>query len=517
MLYKVRGKIESFKIMQKKILLSSDLHERRVAFVIGSNLDEFYVERVDEKHLVGSIYKGRVDAIVPGIQAAFINMGVGKNGFLYVSDAKEPENEYEIMFEEETEGLPVKEVTVGTPSIEDVLVKGQEILVQVTKESFGTKGPRLTSHISLPGRYLVFMPYDNRIGISKKIESAEERKRLRDIIISLRRGKEGGYIVRTVAGGCNKRDLIRDFKYLNNLWQKIKKFSEKNKAPFLLHEELNVALRMIRDSFTQEISQLTVDSVEEYKRIRHFLKIFDPKLLSKVSLYKDTVPIFEKHNLEKEIEKIFQRKIDLKSGGYIVIEPTEALIAIDVNSGKFTKQKSLEETVFITNLEAAQEVAKQIKLRDLGGIVIIDFIDMKRESHKRKVLNKLREAVKADKAKLKIYGFSELGVVILSRQRMRRSFESVSYGTCPYCMGRGLIKSEKTVAIQALRKVQHYLDGRAGTGKKQVNLFVHPFVAERLKNEDAALVSMLERKNGIKVNIVPEDKFHIEDLEIEYA
>lgn len=502
--------------MHKKILVSSDFYERRVAFVVSSQLDKFYIERLSDKHLVGSIYKGRVETIVSGIEAAFVELGTGKNGFLYVSDTKSPV-EQEIVFEEDIEGLQVKEINLGVPTIENLLKKGQEILVQVTKEPFGTKGPRLTTHISLPGRYIVFMPYDRRIGISKKIESSEERRRLREIINSLHKERDGGYIVRTVAEGCSKKDLACDLKYLKDLWQKIKKLSEKKNAPYLLHEELDLTLRVMRDSLTEDIGQIIIDSREEYKKVWRFLKTFDANLCKRIFLYKEAVPLFEKYNLEREIEKIFQRKIDLKSGGSLVIEPTEALVAIDVNSGKFTKQKSLEETVFITNMEAAEEVAKQIRLRDLGGIIIIDFIDMKKESNKKKVLHKLRESMKDDKAKINLYGFAELGLVKLSRQRMRRSFERVSYGTCPYCMGRGLVKSEKTMAIQVLRKLQQHLMYGAGGVKKSVNLFVHPFVANRLKKEDASLISFLERKNRARVNIVAKEDFHIEDFEIEAA
>ncbi|MFH1856297.1 MAG: Rne/Rng family ribonuclease [Candidatus Omnitrophota bacterium] len=501
-------------MMQDKILISSDLYERRVAFVLDNKLDKFYMERLTDKHLVGSIYKGKVSAIVAGIEAAFVDLGVGKNGFLYVSDTKSAPSEYEIVFDEETEGLPVKEVSFGPSSIGDILKKGQEILVQVTKEPFGTKGPRLTTDISLAGRYLVFMPYDKRIGISKKIESAEERKRLKEILSSLRKYNEGGYIVRTAADGCSKQELIRDFKYLRNLWQRIKKNAEKKVTPSLIHEELDLALRITRDSLNEEISQVIIDSKEEYKKIWRFLKMFEPKLCGKLVFYTEPAPLFEKYNIEKDIENIFQRKIQLRSGGYIIIEPTEALVAIDVNSGKFTKQKSLEETVFITNLEAAEEVAKQIKLRDLGGIIIIDFIDMKRESHRKKVLNKLKDSAKDDKAKINIYGFAELGLVKLSRQRMRRSFESVSYGTCPYCMGRGLVKSEKTMAILALRKAQNYLRNFR-RGRMKIDLFVHPFVAERLKGEDSFLVSSLEKKTRTKIDIVGRENFHIEDFEIE--
>lgn len=498
--------------MFKQILISKDIHEKRTAFLLDSKMDMFFVERLDENHLVGNIYKARADSVVPGIQAAFMNLGTGKNGFLYISDILEPMNEYDLILEEEIEGLQIKEVTYGQNNIEDIIKKGQEILVEVTKEPFGSKGARLTTHISLPGRYLVFMPYDNRIGISKKIESAEERKRLKEIIMSLRKKGGGGYIVRTVANGCQKRDLIRDLKYLNGLWQKIKNLSEKRSAPALIHSEMDLSLRVIRDIFAEDINQVVVDDRDEYKKIHRFLSTFQPNMCRKVVYYKEAVPLFEKFKLEKEIEKIFQRKIELKSGGGIVIDPTEALVAIDVNTGKFTTQKSLEETVFITNLEAAEEVAKQIKLRDLGGIVIVDFIDMKKESHKRKVLDKFRECTRDDKAKIKIYGFSELGLVTLSRQRMRRSLESVSYEICPYCIGKGLVKSEKTMSIQVLRKMQNYLQYNR---KKSIELSVHPIVAKRLKDKYAKTILQFEKQKRITINIIPRKDFHIEDVNID--
>jgi len=501
--------------MFQEILINVEPQEKRVAIVENKTLEEFYVERQNSQRLVGNIYKGKVEALVPAIGAAFVNIGLEKNGFLYVQDLTPPDYEKIAELVDKSYGDESQEEdknrSKSQVNIKDMLKIGQEILVQLVKEPLGTKGARLTTHISLPGRYLVLMPCDNQTGISRRIQDGKERARLKEILKGLDSQKMG-LIVRTVAHGSTKRALLQDLRYLMNLWRKIKAVAHKRPAPSLIHEDYDLVLRIIRDNFSSQANRLLVDSRDEYKRIIRFLGLFSPSLRSRVQFYRSDTSLFEKKGVEDEIAKIYNRQVSLISGGHIVIEPTESLVAIDVNSGKFTGKKDPEENAYLVNLEAAREIARQIRLRDMGGIIIIDFIDMKLARHRQKVFDILSAALKRDHAKTDISKISELGLIQMSRQRTRKSLESVAYQACPYCQGKGMVKSPATMAIFALKKIRKMLQK---TRKKTFLVFAHPDVALCLLNQNRHAVYELERKFRTRLLIKHNSSLHMEELKIE--
>ncbi|MBI2447625.1 MAG: Rne/Rng family ribonuclease [Candidatus Omnitrophica bacterium] len=495
--------------MLKEILINVEELEKRVAILEDSVLEEFYIERTGYQKIVGNIYKGRVESIVPGIQAAFVNIGLEKHGFLYVSDIIEPVVDYEEVIPSNASHR--KDDRRGEHLIQNILKKGADVIVQVIKEPIGTKGARLTTQISLPGRYLVLMPTEEKSGISKRIEDVKERERLKGIMKTIGLPKGMGIILRTAMTGHGKREMIRDIRYLLKLWRKIKINSEKQSAPSLVHEEYDLMLRIVRDYFTEEVGKLIIDSKDEIVKVVHFINSLAPHLKNRIELHHGQGALFEKYNIERDIEKIYERKIFLKSGGHIVIEPTESLIAIDVNTGRFVGRRSLEETVLHTNLEAAKEIARQLKLRDLGGIIVIDFIDMENPGNRTKVFNVIEDALKSDRAKTNLMPFSNFGTVEMTRQRMRQSLESVSYEDCWYCEGRGKVKSQITMSILALRQVKKYLKD---TGKKAAEVSVHPNIASRILNEDREHLRSLENIFGAKIMVRPDINCHIEDIKI---
>jgi len=504
--------------MLKEILISAEEHEIRMAVLENSKLEEFYVERKRSDQLMGNIYKGKVESILPGIGAAFINLGLERNGFLYLSDVASPH----YLFDEEVEtnngGGEVKkprekkdEKTLSEKGAE-LLKKGEDILVQVVKEPFGRKGARLTTHITLPGRYLVAMPYNGHVGVSKRIQDAKERDRLRSLLNGLRIPKEMGFIVRTAGQQKGKREFSRDTRYLATLWRKIRSKSRKQQSPSLIHEEHDLVLRTVRDSFSRDIDKLTIDSKAEYKKALHFLKSIAPDLRSKLVFYNEEVPLFKKRGIENEIQKIYSGRVYLKSGAYIVIQKTEGLVAIDINTGKFTGKRKQEDTAYKVNLEAAEEIARQVRLRDIGGIIVIDFIDMSMEEHRRSVFRHLVDHFRRDKAKTNILSISEIGVVEMTRQRMRQDPESVSYQPCPYCQGRGSVKGVDTVAIEALREARKFFS-QMGRNTEAI-LSVHTDVGVYLLQNNRHSLSVLERQFSSRIILCEDPKLHIEDIKI---
>ena len=375
---------------------------------------------------------------MPGIAAAFVNIGVSKNGFLYLNE----KHVYGEFLSEEVEEAIDDKAEKAAP-----LEKGQEVLVQVVREQMGAKGPRLTRRISVPGRYVVMIPHERNIGISKRIENPEERQRIRQMIASMKLPNDVGIIVRTEAEGMGAREFIREIRYLRNLWNKIIGRAKKGSAPSLIYEEYDLILRAARDLFTKEIDRIRVDSKDEYRRIHSFIRSFLPQLRDRVEFCRGNSPLFESAGIEKQINVVFERKVNLKSGGCIVIEPTEALTTIDVNTGHFIgkgreARKNPETTAFITNREAAREIARHIRLKDVGGIIVIDFIDMRKGEYRRAVLDELKEGVRRDKAKIKILNFSNFGLVEMTRQRIRKGIEGTLYKACPNCGGKGVIKED---------------------------------------------------------------------------
>ena len=509
--------------MDKEILISTEGQEKRLAVLENRRLEEFYIERAGDVQLVGSIYKGRVNSVLPGIGAAFIDIGLQKNGFLYVSDIVEME-EFDLVGDESNGGSAAAGQQSGGhhgshhrrhARIDELLKNGQEVLVQVVKEPLGTKGARLTSHVSLPGRYLVLMPTENHLGISKRIGDEEERRRLKTILQELRPGNEDvGLIVRTAGLGKGKREFARDIRYLKHLWHRVKRQVAHAKPPAMVYQEYDMAPRIIRDSFTEDIKRIVVDTKDEHRRILHFLRMLVPNLHSKLELYRGEEPLFVREGIEDQISVLYERTVKLPSGGSIVIEQTESLVAIDVNSSHYTGRKNLEETVLVVNKEAAVEIARQLRLRDVGGIIIIDFIDMEVPGHRREVLATLEQALKRDRAKTNIVSFSELCLVEMTRQRMRRSVQSFSHQSCPYCEGRGMVKSVATVSVEALRQVRRALRESKRTG---LEVFVHPQVASRLLKEDRNYLSQLERQFHAKVFVMSDPSVHLESVRIQPA
>jgi ribonuclease G len=479
--------------MSKEILINVEPQEKRVAIVSDGRLEEFYIERPLDKTIVGNIYKGKIEAVLPSIGAAFVDIGLAKKGFLYLS-------EIELAFESlETPQQP--------PRTE--VKKGQEVLVQVVKESFGTKGPRLSTHIGLAGRYLVLLPADKQIGISRRIEEDAERRRLRLILEELKLDKDIGFIVRTAASGRSKQELARDAQFLLKLWRRIQKLIQHKKAPSLVYEEYDLTLRAIRDSFSNDVSKLIVDSKTEYYRIMRFMKTFLSYLTKRVELYRGS-GLFEDKGVERQINKIFDSYIYLKSKAYIIIEPTEGLVVIDVNSGGFRKKIGQEEAHFLVNCEAASEIARQLVLRDLGGIIVIDFIDMEKETHRREVLNVLKRGLSNDRAKYDILGISKFGVVEMTRERIHKPVSMLSYQACPYCHGHGKVRSPVTTAIYAFKELKRFLKDKS---PKQASLMSAPEVADEiLKNKEA--LRSLELQFKAKINLVSDPAAHLEEIKI---
>jgi Rne/Rng family ribonuclease len=478
--------------MAKEILINAEHGEKRVAVVNEGRIEEFYMERPQDKTIVGNIYLGRIEAVIPSIAGAFVDIGMPKKGFLYLS-------EIEFAFEgiETTQARP-KEVK-----------KGQEVLVQVVKESFGTKGPRLSCHIGIAGKYLVIMPQDPQVGVSRRIEDEQERKRLRQILQELRLPNDVGFIVRTAASQKSKHEIGRDAVFLTKLWKRVEKIVKGRKAPCLVYEEYDLVLRTIRDSFGEDISKLIVDSKPEFYRIQRFARTFMGNLARRMEFYRGA-DLFEEKNIEKQINKVFETKVYFRSKGYLVIEPTEGLVVIDVNSGGFKEKIDQEEAAFKINCEAAQEAAHQLRLRDLGGIIVIDFIDMERESHRREVLHVLKKALSQDRAKYDILGISKFGLVEMTRERIHNTVATLAFQDCPYCSGKGKIKSPLTMSIFAFKELKRFLKDKS---LRQATITLNPEVVDEItRNKEN--IKLMERKHRLRINLLPNPAFKIEDISI---
>ncbi|OGQ84481.1 MAG: ribonuclease G [Deltaproteobacteria bacterium RIFCSPLOWO2_12_FULL_60_19] len=501
--------------MKQDIYINSTPQESRIALMEDGELTDLLIERRQERGIVGNIYKGKVGRVLPGMQAAFVEIGMEKAGFLHVSD----------FFPVEDSGSALlagtdNEIVVETPKpvshhrrlpIEKQLSHGQEILVQVAKDPLGTKGARITSHISLPGRYMVYMPTVNHVGISRRIEDDKERKRLKEIAVSLSKS-EGGFILRTASEGRSKRELQRDLAFLHKLWRKCLQKAESAPSPSLIHQDLDLISRTIRDFFTTETHSVVVDQVKEYRRILEFVGQFMPRLKSKITLYTETEPIMDRYGVEAKITKALERKVWLRSGGYLIIERTEALTAIDVNTGRFVGKRSQEETILRTNTEAVQEIVRQLRLRNIGGIIILDFIDMEKEGNRKRIYEALREAIKGDKARTNILKISELGLVEMTRQRTRESLENTLLSLCPHCEGRGRIKSNVTVAYEILRAIKKEKTQLADG--KRIVVRLHPDIANFLYDEESHSLDFLEREINHKIILKAAENLRHDQYEI---
>ena len=507
--------------MANELILNVTLGETRVARLENGVVSELYIERTREQGVVGNIYKGKVVRVLPGMQAAFVEIGLDRTAFLHASDVVQEMTRFDADIDtddEEEEAEPeTKPRRRFTPrhhrKIEDLLKEGKDILVQVEKEPMGTKGARLTSHISLPGRYLVYMPTVNHLGISRRLGDDKERKRLRQLI-ERSRPKGSGFIIRTACVGISDEEITADMEYLIRTWAEIEQKAAKAGSPAVIHSELDVLLRVVRDLFTSDIDRLVIDGQDGYTRVEEFVKAFMPGLKNVIELYKGAEPIFDHFGIEIEITRALGQKVWLKSGGYIIIEQTEALTAIDVNTGRFVGRRNLEDTIVKTNLEAVKEIVYQLRLRNIGGIIILDFIDMQRHSDRQKIFNTLKEALKSDKARTTITKLSDLGLVEMTRKRTREDLRRQLTDPCTECEGKGYLKSPTTICYEVFREVQREAQSMKG---KQIVVYVHSQVANILYDEERKWLELLEEryKKRISVKTVPE--YHLEQFEVSEA
>jgi ribonuclease G len=553
--------------LKREILINGSQRETRVAILEDDRLVELLVDRPDHRRTVGDIYLGRVEAVLPGIQAAFVDIGQEKSAFLHASDLlepdedEEPEEEGDGEGEEELESEPEAAAVEGgtgeeatgerrtnwrgggrdrrrrgrgngdggsgnggegrqreissrraLPNIQDILKKGQNLPVQVTKEPIGTKGCRVTAQISLPGRFLVYMPYASKVGVSRKIESREQRAKLREMVSKLLPKDAGGVIVRTVAEGVTEEHFRREIESLLQLWRKInRKKTFVRRAPALLQRETSLTRGIIRDLFSAKVDALNVDSKELYNEIEQYLNQIDPELMSRVHLYAEATPLFDKFDIESEIRDLFKARVELPTGGSLIIQPTEALISIDVNTGRYTGKKDPEKTILRTNLEAAREIARQIRLRDIGGIIVCDFIDMETRSNRDKVLQELRTHLGRDRARTKALAVSELGLVEMTRQRVRPSLWHSMTTDCPTCAGSGRVFTPEVVSRRLERALK-----RAGHEhrERQLTVRLHPEVALYLLEEEPKLLQTLSKLTGLDLELRDDPMMRLDEFRL---
>jgi ribonuclease G len=536
--------------MNKEMIVSSNGHETMVAILEDDLVAEIFVERERQRSVVGNVYKGRVSKVLPGMQSSFIDLGLERDGFLYVDDVINPE-EFDKLDDEDdakgegggrprgdgppavpsargvdgvqarperAEGRPESRSDRDRPKakIEELLREGQEIIVQVVKEPLGTKGARLTSHVTMPGRFLVFMPTVDHIGVSRKIESREERGRLRGIVREFRdaTGFNGGVIIRTAASGRPKDDIVSDLVAFHKIWKEIRQRTESSRAPAVLYQEQSIVSRLLRDLLTEDYQAIRIDNATEHQRVLELVERIMPSLAPKVKLYAKPFPIFDEYGIQGEIDKALKSKVWLKSGGSIVINQTEALVAIDVNTGRYVGKKTagrLEDTIVKTNLEAVKEIVRQIRLRDLGGIIVLDLIDMEDKKNRQKVLQAVEQELKKDRSPSKALQVSDFGLVIITRKRVKQSLERVLTEPCPYCSGSGVIKSSSTICYEILNEVKKVSPDLNG---HRLLLRVNPDIARALKEEEQAVLKDLKQQIGKDVSIKADVHLHHEQFDV---
>ena len=493
--------------MEKRMLINvSEDDEYRIAVVEDRTLEELYLERTKAERHVGDIFLGKVQNVEQSIQAAFIDIGIEKNGFLHVSDIRP-----------DVHDIPPRQTPSARPpknddrKIRSLLNKGDTVLVQVTRESIDQKGPSLTTYVSLPGKYLVMMPGLSHFGVSRKIQDDEARKRLKQILGEMELPKEAGFIIRTAGMGRTKRDLQRDLQYLRRLWDAICRKLQSATSPALVYQESDLIIRCMRDLFAADTDEIIIDSEDVSKRVREFLSIVSPSFQNRVKLYKGQAPLFQKFQVDQAVDQIYSKKVTLPHGGSIVVEQTIALVAIDVNSGKYTEGGDAETTAYRTNMEAAVEISRQLRLRDLGGVIIIDFIDMREEKHRRDVERELYNAMKRDRARVKILRMSQFGIVQMTRQRMRTSIARATFSTCPSCEGTGLTRTLESLTIDLMRKLRHEV------AKKDINAIeclLHPDVALHILNQKRQVLLDFEKQWEKKITIKSDPTVPFQELRV---
>jgi ribonuclease G len=524
--------------MTKEMIISSSAHETRVAILEDDQVAEIFIERERQRGVVGNLYKGRVSKVLPGMQSAFVDLGLERDGFLYVTDVADTFEELDKFDTEDDEPVAAPASVAGgsarqgqgrvrngrereqknrpEPKIEELLKEGQEIIVQVAKEPLGTKGARLTSHATMPGRFLVFMPTVDHVGVSRKIESREERSRLRGIVRDFREqtGFAGGVIIRTAAAGRPKEDILSDLNYFFKVWTEIRQKSETSRAPAVVYREQSLVAKLLRDLLTEDYTAIRIDNEAEYRKIVELIERFMPPLAPRVKLYDKDFPIFEEYGVQQEIDKALRSKVWLKSGGSIVINQTEALVAIDVNTGRYVGKKTagrLEDTILKTNLEAVKEIVRQIRLRDLGGIIVLDFIDMEEKKNRQKVFQAVEQELRKDRAPSKTLQVSDFGLVIITRKRVKQSLERVLTEPCPYCAGSSVIKSSSTVCYEILAEVKKISGDLNG---QHLMLRVNPDIARALREEERAVLKELRQTVGKDVTVRSDVQLHHEQFDL---
>ena len=500
--------------MSAEILINVRPLETRVAYVEAGTLMDLKIERKTSPTLVGTIHRGVVTRVLPGMQAAFVDIGLDKAAFLYVGDIITEEGK-DFFDEDETEDKGDEEARpsreIKTP-IQDLIKEGQHLMVQVAKDPLGTKGARITTHISLPGRGVVYMPFVKHLGISRKIESEEEKERLKKIIQKI--NPSGGVIVRTASEGASEESLRSDIEYLDRLSKEIQKNYEKKKTAGLVHSELDVELRALRDLMSEDVTTVWVDDVEVYKKVSKFVAQLMPKYRQNIILYEEKKPLFDLYDIDLEISRAMERKVWLKSGGYIVFDEAEALVVIDVNTGRYVGKKDLEDTILKTNLEAVKEIAHQLRVRNLGGIIIIDLIDMEKETHREQVLNGLEEELKKDRSRTNIVSMSDLGLVEMTRKRIRPSLVKTLCQPCSYCDGKGYIKRKNTVASEIFRELEREISLVELAKRPGIIIHCHAEIVDWVYESETETLEALEKRIGRSIAFKIEPSYHTEQYEI---
>jgi ribonuclease G len=518
-LQKILSVFQKAKTSYRELIINSEPLEKRVALLVDGRLEKFEIERVSDDRMVGGIYKGRIKNLDNGLKAAFVDIGYSKNAFLHYWDmlpAAADSSVEVVRVNKRKDAQPKGDITVK--DIPNLYPPGTEIVIQVTKGPIGTKGPRTTANLSLPGRYLILTPYSDGCGISRKIEDPAERKRLKQLINELTIPEGMGVIVRTAGEGKKSRYFVRDLHLLLKKWEEIQHKMQTDRAPSNLYQEPDLVERTVRDFLTEEVDRVLIDNKDDYERTADLVAQISKRSRSKIAMYKDSIPIFERFNIERQIEQTFQRKVGLPSGGEIVIDETEALIAIDVNTGSHKNRAGDEKnTIYAVNLEAADEIARQIRLRNLGGLIVMDFIDMKERRHRNAVYDKMVELMSEDKAKTHVLPISQLGIMQMTRQRQQESLSSNLYTDCPYCRGRGIVKSATTMSVELQRRlssVVRRLTVRNDGKEYSLRVLVHPSILERLRSEDADLLVRMEKLYGVKLAFRADPNYHVENFKI---
>jgi len=520
LLQKILSVFQKQKTTYRELIINSEPLEKRVALLVDGVLEKFEIERESDNRMVGGIYKGRIKNLDPGLKAAFVDIGYSKNAFLHYWDMlpAASDSSIEIVRVNKKKNAPPRPAEPTVKDIPSLYPPGTDIIIQVTKGPIGTKGPRTTTDLSLPGRYLVLYPLKDQCGISRKIEDPRERQRLKQLINELTIPEGMGVVVRTAGEGKKSRYFVRDLHILLKTWQDITTKIQNERSPACLHQEPDIVGRTVRDFLTEDVDRVLLDNQEDFQHTQELVGLISQRSKSKIAFYKDNIPIFERFNIERQIEQTFQRKVPLPSGGEIIIDETEALIAIDVNTGSH-KQRSGDEknTLFAVNMEAAIEISRQIRLRNLGGLIILDFIDMKERRHRNAIYEKMVDLMSTDKAKTHILPISQLGIMQMTRQRQQESLSSNLYTDCPYCRGRGIVKSATTMSVELQRKlssVVRRLQARGDGKEYSLRVLVHPGILERLRSEDAELLVRMEKLFGVKLAFRADPAYHVENFKI---